>query len=257
MCVVSRRAAAALAGGGVAQVWAEITAMASRPGVLSLGQGAPDMGGSHPVASNAAIEAIAAGSHDQYSPVAGVPELCAAILRYEKRVFRQRQKEETENGEGAPDCRAQVAVASSATEALLASFYAATDPGDEAICVEPCFPWYMPQLAMAGAVPVAVRMKTPHGDAASFQFPLEGIRRAITPRTRLLIHNSPHNPTGAVASAAETAELAQLCVDHDLICVSDEVYHRHTFSRWSAPFLSHPRTLAPSRACPMYPTSED
>jgi N-succinyldiaminopimelate aminotransferase len=128
------------------------------------------------------------------------------------------------------DPETQVAVATSATEALLAAFYAAADPGDEAIVVEPFFPWYLPQLKMAGAVPVPVRMQTPCCDGAGFEVPLDGIRRAITPRTRLLIHNTPHNPTGTVATAAVTAGLAQLCVDNDLICISDEVYHRHTFT---------------------------
>ena len=72
-------------------------------------------------------------------------------------------------------------------------------------------------------------METPTANGERFAFPVEGIRRAITPRTRVLIHNTPHNPTGAMATAEETALLGQLCVEHNLICISDEVYHRHAF----------------------------
>lgn len=217
--LISRRASAALSSGGVAQAWAEITALARRPGVLSLGQGAPDMGGAHPAAMEAAIHAIKNHTHDQYSPVPGDPALRGAISRYEARTF----------GTAAPDPEREVAVATSATEALLAAFYALCDEGDEVIVVEPLFPWYPSQLKLAGAVPVPVKMGKPSGDGNRFALPVEGIRNAITPKTRILIHNTPHNPTGAVATAEETAALARLCVDHDLICISDEVYHRHMF----------------------------
>lgn len=226
MGALSRRAAAAVSAGGVAKSWAEITALAQRPGMLSLGQGAPDMGGSNRVAAAATIAAIEAGRHDQYSPVNGLPELREAISRYEARTFRV-----------PPPCReSEVAVATSATEALLAAFFASADAGNEAVCCEPLFPWHPSQLALAGAVPVPVRMATPAADVvARFEFPLEGIRRAITPRTRLLIHNTPHNPTGAVASTKETAQLAQLCVENDLVCISDEVYHHHLFDEEQRP----------------------
>jgi N-succinyldiaminopimelate aminotransferase len=217
--LTSRRAAVALSSGGVAQTWTEITALARRPGVLSLGQGAPDMGGSHPAAAAAAIAAIDGNTHDQYSPVPGVPALREAIVRYEARVFGGRQ----------PDPDKEIAVSTSATEALLAAFYALTDPGDEVICVEPLFPWYPSQLKLAGAVPVPVRMAAPSADGQSFAFPLDGLRQAITPRTRAIIHNTPHNPTGAVATREETEAIARLCIEHDLVCIADDVYHRHTF----------------------------
>ena len=217
--VTSRRAAAALSSGGVAQAWAEITELARRPGVLSLGQGAPDMGGAHPTATSAAIAAIEGSTHDQYSPVPGHAQLRETISRYEQRTF----------GGDPKDAEKEVAVATSATEALLAAFFAMTDPGDEVIVVEPLFPWYPSQLKLAGAVPVPVKMGKPSADGEPFAFPIDGIRRAITSKTRVLIHNTPHNPTGAVATAEETAALARLCVEHDLLCIADDVYHRHTF----------------------------
>ena len=129
MGALSRRAAAAVSAGGVAKSWAEITALAQRPGMLSLGQGAPDMGGSNRVAAAATIAAIEAGRHDQYSPVNGLPELREAISRYEARTFRV-----------PPPCReSEVAVATSATEALLAAFFASADAGNEAVCCESLF----------------------------------------------------------------------------------------------------------------------
>ena len=105
--VISKRAAAALSSGGVASAWAEITSLANRPGVLSLGQGAPDMGGSHPAAAEAAIAALNGHTHDQYSPVPGLPVLRDAISKYEARTY----------GCQPPDPTTEVAVATSATEA--------------------------------------------------------------------------------------------------------------------------------------------
>ena len=177
------------------------------------------MGGSHSTASEAAVAAIRSGSLDQYGPVAGLPVLREAISRYEARTF----------GGTPPAPDVGVAVATSATEALLAAFFAVADPGDEVVVVEPLFPWYPSQLQLAGVTPVPVRMQTPAVDGASFAFPVDDIRRAITPRTRAIVHNTPHNPTGAVATAEETAALARICVEHGLVCISDEVYHRHTF----------------------------
>ena len=203
---------------GVGQLWSEVTALATRPGVLSLGQGAPEIG-AHRVAAAGAISALESGVCDQYSPVGGVPELREAIAAYECRIF----------GGTSPDALSEVAVATSATEALLAAFFALTDPGDEVLLSEPLFPWYPPQIRLAGATPVPVRMEMPQDDGGRFRFDIDAIAAAITPRTRVLVHNSPHNPTGAVATPAETERLARLCVAHDLICISDEVYHRHTF----------------------------
>ena len=98
------------------------------------------------------------------------------------------------------------------------------DPGDEVIVFEPVFPWYLSHARLAGATPVPVRMAAP-----GFAFDIGALKAAFSPRTKALVFNSPHNPSGHVATAAECAAIAALCVEHNVLVLSDEVYERKVF----------------------------
>ncbi len=112
----------------------------------------------------------------------------------------------------------------SATEGLYACMQAFLDPGDEVICFEPVFPWYVSHARLAGATPVPVRLAPPH-----FALDAAALAAAFTPRTKALVFNSPHNPSGHVATAEECRAIAALCVKHNVLVLSDEVYERKVF----------------------------
>jgi aspartate/methionine/tyrosine aminotransferase len=118
----------------------------------------------------------------------------------------------------------QVLVTTSATEGLYAIMQAFLDPGDEVICFEPTFPWYVSHARLAGATPVPVRLQPP-----SFALDVAALAAAFTPRTKALIWNTPHNPSGHVATAEECAAVAALCVQHNVLVLSDDVYERKVF----------------------------
>ncbi|HCU50255.1 MAG TPA: putative succinyldiaminopimelate transaminase DapC [Micromonosporaceae bacterium] len=190
-------------------IFTEMTALAKRTGAVNLGQGFPDTDGP-PAVLAAAQSAIAAGLN-QYPPLDGLPELRAAIAQ--TRLERYGQAFDPDAGE--------IMVTAGATEAIASALIALCEPGDEVVVFEPYYDSYLANLAMAGAVrrPVQLRL-----DGDRFTFDPEELRAAITPKARLLLLNSPHNPTGKVFTAAELAQIASLCVEHDLIAVTDEVY---------------------------------
>ncbi len=189
-------------------IFAEMTALATRTGAVNLGQGFPDTDGPAGML-DAAREAIANGVN-QYPPGPGIPELRAAVAEHRTR-YGLRYDPDTE-----------VLITVGATEAIAASLLALVEPGDEVIVIEPYYDSYAAAVALAGATRTVVGLRLDeHG---RFGLDLPGIAAAITPATRAILLNSPHNPTGTVFTRAELAELAGLCVEHDLIAITDEVY---------------------------------
>ncbi len=204
-------------------IFAEMSALALDTGSVNLGQGFPDVDGPHEIAA-AAAAAILEGRGNQYPPGPGIPELRRAVADHQKRFYAQ---------DVDPD--AEVLVTAGATEAIAAALIALMEPGDEAIAFEPYYDSYAACIAMAGGTRVPVTLRPP-----GFRPDLDALRAAITPRTRLILLNSPHNPTGAVFSRAELTQIATLACEHDLLVVSDEVYEHMVFDGEHVPIGSLP-----------------
>ncbi len=203
-------------------IFAEMSALALRTGAINLGQGFPDTDGPVEVA-DAAIAAIRAG-HNQYPPGIGIPELREAIVEHQRHWYGIELDADTE-----------VLVTAGATEAIAASLLALCEPGDEVVTFEPYYDSYAACTAMAGAQRKVVTLETP-----DYHFDPDALRAAITPRTRLLLLNSPHNPTGKVFSPAELETVAALCIEHDLLAVTDEVYEHLVFDGEHVPLATFP-----------------
>ena len=202
--------AARLAGLGTT-IFAEMSALAVETGSVNLGQGFPDTDGPAEVA-DAAVAAIRAGLN-QYPPGPGVPELRTAISAHQKRFYGVDVDPGTE-----------VVVTTGATEGVAAALLALVDQGDEVVALEPFYDSYSAGIAFAGGVRVPVLLRAP-----GFRLDVERLRAAVTPRTKLILLNSPHNPTGTVLSEAELAEVARLAVERDMVVVTDEVYEHMTY----------------------------
>ncbi len=202
--------------GSAAPLWEFINGLAARPGNLNCGQGMPDYEGSI-VARAAAADAVRLGSaaHNQYSPQPGLLE-----LRQEVAAFVNRRYGEV------LEPRSQVAVTSGGQEALAAAFLSFLDPGDEVVVFEPHYPFMMGAIANSGAVPRPVTLR--EGDG--FALDEEALREACrSPRAKMLVLNSPHNPTGHVVTQSELSLVSRLAREHDLLCISDEVYEHALF----------------------------
>ena len=195
-------------------IFAEMSALATRTGSINLGQGFPDTDGPPSVLA-AARQAIADGVN-QYPPGPGIPQLRQAIAFARDRDYGQLFDPDT-----------QVLVTVGATEALAASVLGLIEPGDEVLLIEPHYDSYPPIVAMAGGRHRSVPLR-PDADGR-FALDLVEVAAAIGPATRMLIVNSPHNPTGTVLNATELAGLARLAVQHDLVVLTDEVYEYLTF----------------------------
>jgi len=204
-------------------IFAEMSAMAVATKSVNLGQGFPDTDGPAVVAE-AAAAAIMAGRGNQYPPGPGVPELRRAIAAHQQRFYGLDVNPDTE-----------VLVTAGATEAIAAALLALTEPGDEVIAFEPYYDSYAACIALAGAVRVPVTLRPP-----DFRPDLDALRAAITPRTRLILLNTPHNPTGAVFSRAELTAIADLAVEHDLLVITDEVYEHMVFDGEHVPIVTLP-----------------
>ncbi|MFJ9041027.1 pyridoxal phosphate-dependent aminotransferase [Streptomyces sp. NPDC102406] len=195
-------------------IFAEMSALALRTGAVNLGQGFPDTDGPEQV-REAAVRALRDGRGNQYPPGPGVPELRTAIAAHQERRYGI-----------ALDPDREVLVTAGATEAIAAALLALVEPGDEVVALEPYYDSYAACVAMAGGTRVPVTLR-PHEGA--FRLDLDELRAAITPRTRLLLINTPHNPTGTVLTRAELTAIAELAVERDLLVVTDEVYEHLTF----------------------------
>ncbi|TXS12391.1 putative succinyldiaminopimelate transaminase DapC [Streptomyces sp. adm13(2018)] len=195
-------------------IFAEMSALAAGTGAINLGQGFPDTDGPDEI-REAAVRALRDGRGNQYPPGPGVPELRTAIADHQRERYGL-----------AYDPDAEVLVTAGATEAIAASLLALVEPGDEVIALEPYYDSYAACVAMAGGTRVPVTLR-PH--AGAYVLDLDELRAAVTDRTRLILLNTPHNPTGTVLTRAELTAVAELAVERDLLVVTDEVYEHLVF----------------------------
>ncbi len=184
-------------------IFTEMTALAVRTGAINLGQGFPDTDGPSGVIEGA-VTALR-GGENQYAPLPGVPALREAIFEHQRRWYGLEPED--------------LLVTFGATEAIAAAVLGLCDPGDEVIVLEPYYDSYPATIAFAGAVRRPVTLRPPE-----FALDPDELRAAVGPRTRMLLLNTPHNPTGRVLSREELDAVAEVCIEHDLVCVSDEVY---------------------------------
>jgi len=203
-------------------VFAEMSALALSTGSVNLGQGFPDTDGP-PEVAEAAIWAIRDGVN-QYPPGPGSPDLRQAIVEHQQRFYGVALDPDTE-----------VVVTTGATEAIAAALLALVDPGDEVVALEPFYDSYAACIAMAGGVRVPVTLRAP-----DFRLDVDRLRDAVTDRTRLILLNSPHNPTGTVLHEDELAAVAALAVERDLVVVTDEVYEHMTYDVAHRPLATFP-----------------
>lgn len=192
-------------------IFTVVSREAASCGALNLAQGFPDF-----TAASALFDAVARhmhASHNQYSPMAGQPVLRAAVSAKMAAVYGAQYDADTE-----------ITITAGATQAVYTAIAALAGQGDEVIVFEPAFDSYVPGIRLAGAVPVFVRL-----DAPDFLPDWDAVARAITSRTRLIITNTPHNPTGSAWSLDDQRQLAALCEGHDILVISDEVYEHIVF----------------------------
>lgn len=208
-------------------IFAEMTALAVEHEAVNLGQGFPDTDGPE-IIRRAAIEAIEAG-HNQYAPGAGVPELRRAVADHQERFHGLTYDPDSE-----------ITVTAGATEAIFAALQALLDVGDEVLTFEPFYDSYEASVAMAGARLQVVTLRPPSGGGDGWSYDPDEVEARISPRTRVLLLNSPHNPTGKVFTRAELGHLAELCVEHDLVAMTDEVYEHLVFDGEHHPLATFP-----------------
>lgn len=191
-------------------VFETMSGLARETGAINLGQGFPDAQGPDELL-DAAVRALRERSN-QYPPMRGLPELRAAIAHY----YAAHQ--------GLVLGDDEIVVTSGATEALAACIAGLLNPGDEVILVQPLYDAYAPLVALVGAVPSFVSLVPP-----DWALPLEAIEAAVTPATRMILLNTPHNPTGSMTDRAGLEALAALCTAHDIVLVCDEVWEAMIF----------------------------
>ncbi|WP_433731756.1 pyridoxal phosphate-dependent aminotransferase [Actinoplanes sp. CA-051413] len=203
-------------------IFSEMSALAVRTGSVNLGQGFPDTDGP-PEMLAAAAAALGSGAN-QYPPLPGIPALRAAIVAHERRFWGLERDPDTE-----------VVVTAGATEAIAASILGLCEPGDEVVCFEPYYDSYAASIALAGAVRRPVTLRP--GPDGRYGFDEGELRAAFGPRTRMILLNTPHNPTGKVFTGDELALIARLCQEHDVYAVTDEVYEHLVFTDAAAPHI--------------------
>ncbi|MFE2989952.1 pyridoxal phosphate-dependent aminotransferase [Streptomyces sp. NPDC059262] len=195
-------------------IFAEMSALATATGAINLGQGFPDTDGPEEI-REAAVRALRDGHGNQYPPGPGVPELRTAIAAHQEHRYGL-----------SLDPDREVLVTAGATEAIAASLLALVEPGDEVVALEPYYDSYAASIALAGGTRVPVTLRP---DGGAFRLDLDELRAAVTDRTRLLLINTPHNPTGTVLTREELTAIASLAVERDLLVITDEVYEHLTF----------------------------
>jgi methionine transaminase len=192
-------------------IFTVMSQLAAEHGAVNLGQGFPDFAAPQRLVDE--LDRAMRAGHNQYAPMTGIPALRNAIAGKTERVYGHR-----------PDTDAEVTVTSGATEALFDAIHAVVRAGEEVVVLDPCYDSYEPAIELAGARAVHVPL-----DPASFAPDWQRVRDAITPKTRLLMINSPHNPSGAMLSAADMAELSAIVRETGVLLLSDEVYEHIVF----------------------------
>ena len=203
-------------------IFTEMTRLANEHGAINLAQGFPDFDGPE-FAREAAVAAIRAG-HGQYARMTGIPEIHRALAAKYRRDWEL---------DYAPDT--ELTVTSGATEAIFSAIQGVCDAGDEVVLFEPYYDSYKASVAMAGAVPRVVTLHAP-----DWRFDPRELEAAFTDRTRALLLNTPHNPTGKVFSRAELDTLAALCRRYDALCITDEVYEHLVYEGRHVPMATLP-----------------
>ena len=192
-------------------IFTVMSKLAADTGAINLSQGFPDF-----ECDPALVDAVARHMREgrnQYAPMQGVPALREAISAKYSELYGVSY-----------DPGAEVTVTSGGTEALFDAVAAVVHPGDEAIVFEPCYDSYVPAIELSGGVPVVISLRYP-----DYRVPWDEVRAAVTSRTRLMIINSPHNPTATLLSASDVEELAAIADERDLFVLSDEVYEHIIF----------------------------
>jgi N-succinyldiaminopimelate aminotransferase len=200
-------------------IFTEMSALALRTGAINLGQGFPDTDGP-PAVIQAAVDALW-GGENQYAPLPGVPALREAVLEHQRSWYGLDP--------------ADVLITFGATEAIASALLGLCDPGDEVVVLEPYYDSYAACISFAGATRRPVTLRPP-----GFSVDDEALQAAIGPRARVLLLNSPHNPTGRVLSREELELIAAACAEHDLICVTDEVYEHLVYDGEHIPIATLP-----------------
>jgi len=192
-------------------IFTVMSQLAAEHKAVNLGQGFPDF----PVPARLVeeLERAMRDGHNQYAPMTGIPTLRGAIAAKTRRVYGH-----------APNADAEITVTSGATEAIFNAVHAVVRPGEEVIVLDPCYDCYEPAIDLAGAKAVHVPL-----DPQTFAPDWQRVRDAITPRTRMLMINSPHNPSGAMLTEADLAAVADLLRDTNIVLLSDEVYEHIVF----------------------------
>lgn len=222
-------------------IFAAMSALATRLEAVNLGQGFPDEDG--PPAMLAAAQKAIADGVNQYPPGAGIAPLREAIAAQRRRRYGMDFDPENE-----------VLVTVGASEAIAAAVLGLVEPGSDVLVIEPAFDTYAPVIAMAGSNRVTVSLVP---DGRGFALDVDALRAALTPRTRAMIVNSPHNPTGMVLSEHDLRALAGFAVEADLLVISDEVYEHLVYDgRQHLPLATYPgmadRTVTISSAAKMF-----
>ncbi|PLY60346.1 pyridoxal phosphate-dependent aminotransferase [Herbaspirillum sp. BH-1] len=194
-------------------IFTVMSALASEKGAVNLGQGFPDFH-CDPTLVNAVTQAMQDGLN-QYPPMAGVLPLREAIAYKVEQLYGHRY-----------DPVSEITVTAGATQGILTSVLCAVHAGDEVIVIEPVYDCYVPAIELAGGVPVFVQMEV---GAAGYSIPWDKVKAAVTPKTRMIMVNTPHNPTGSVMRAADVAALADIVRGTDILILSDEVYEHMVY----------------------------
>ncbi len=203
-------------------IFTEMTRLAAKHGAVNLAQGFPDFDGPEFV-KEAAVAAIRRG-HGQYARMSGIPEIHAALAAKYRRDYELDYAADTE-----------FTVTSGATEAIFAAIQGTCEPGEEVVLFEPYYDSYRASVAMASAVPRFVTLRAP-----GWSFDPEELARAFTPRTRAILLNTPHNPTGKVFSREDLELVARLCRERDVLCITDEVYEHILYDGKHVPMAKLP-----------------
>jgi N-succinyldiaminopimelate aminotransferase len=234
MATARRPALSARLAGFGTTIFHEMSTLAVRTGAINLGQGFPDTDGPAEIVE-AAVAALRAG-HNQYPPGDGIPSLRAAVATHQRRFHGL---------DFDPD--GEILITVGATEAIASALLGLCEAGDEVIALEPTYDSYAACVAMADATLRPVTLRPP-----DFRLDPAELAAAVTPRTRLILLNTPHNPTGAVLSRDELETVAAVCREHDLLAVTDEVYEHLVYDGEHVPLATLPemaeRTLTISSA---------